>query len=172
MLSEYQQKLNRIKLGQEPKTTGPKPKKPIAKKSAKKLEQEKAEKKERGGESTNLQKWYEKIMQNEPGKCWETDVNINRMDKLGWHGSVAHILGKRDFPSVATHPQNYMILCMWNGSHGNYDSSWERAATMKVWKYALNIIINVLLPLLPPEEKRKLPDVILQEIDPLKKSLQ
>lgn len=168
----YSERYKLIKLGQLPKEAIAKARKPIAKKSAKKILEEKEAKNERGGEDTDLQKFYARIMQNEPGKCWETGEKINKQDKMGWHGSVAHILSKRDFPSVATHPQNYMILSMWNGSHANYDSSWERAATMKVWPYALKIIITVLLPLLPPEEKRKLPDVVLQEIDPLKKKIQ
>lgn len=167
-LSEYQQKLNRIKLGQEPKS-GPKPKRPIPKVSKKRAAEIQAAKEVGGDGKSDLVKWYEKIMQNEPGKCWETNERINKQDKLGWHGSIAHILCKKNFPSVATHPQNYMILSMWNGSHANYDSSWERAASMKVWPYALKIIITVLLPLLPSEEKRHLPDVVLQEIDPQKK---
>jgi len=168
-LSEYQKQLSLIRQGLAPKTTGKKPPKPIAKKSAKKIQEEKEEKKQRNGEDSDLVKWYAKIMQEEPGKCWETGEKIDKKDKMGWHGSIAHILSKKDYPSVKTHPLNYMILKMWGGTHGQYDASWEKAAKMKVWPYALKIIVNTLYPLLTPEEKRKLPDVILQEIDPLKK---
>jgi hypothetical protein len=143
--------------------------KPIAKVSVKKAKQIAEEKKELKGDKTDLHKWYTKIMESEEPKCWETGERLNKADKLGWHGSVAHILCKSLYPSVATHPQNYMILSMWNGSHANYDSSWEKAAKMKVWPYALKIILTVLVPLLTPEEKRKLPEIIVQEIDPLKK---
>lgn len=138
----------------------------IPKKSAKKIAQDKAIK-ETGKlmEDTELQKWYAKIMQDEQGKCWETGVTINKQDKLGWHGSIAHILDKANYPSVKTHPLNYMILSMWGGTHGQYDSSWEHASKMKVWSYAIKII-NLLYPLLKPEEKRRLPDVIIQEINP------
>jgi hypothetical protein len=163
---------NLIKLGLAPKTTGPKPKKPMKRVSDKKRKEDVEAKEARGGEATDQQKWYEKIMQSEEPKCWETGDRLNKQDKLGWHGSVAHCLPKSLFPSVATHPMNYMILSMWNGSHANYDRSWESAAKMKVWKYALKIIITVLLPCLTPEEKRKLPEVVLQEIDPLKKKIQ
>lgn len=147
-----------------------KPKKPktyvIPKKSAKKIAQEKREKESRiPDEDTELQKWYAKIMQEEEGKCWETGQKINKQDKLGWHGSIAHVLDKANYPSVKTHPLNYMILSMWGGTHGQYDSSWENASKMKVWSYAIKVI-NLLYPLLKQEEKRRLPDVIIQEIKP------
>jgi len=158
----YRQRLLMQKNGLLPKT-GPKPKKPIAKVS-KKRAKENAEAK--GGGETELQKWYAKIMDSETAKCWETGEKLNKADKLGWHGSVAHCLPKSLFPSVATHPQNYMILSMWNGIHAQYDSSWERAAKMKIWPYALKIITTVLYPLLTSEERRKLPDIIIQEIPP------
>lgn len=137
----------------------------IPKKSAKRLAKEGAEKDVRGEDDTDLQKWYAKIMQDEPGKCWETGELIDKRDKMGWHGSIAHCLPKSDYPSVRTHPQNYMILKMWGGTHGQYDASWEKAAKMRIWPYACKIF-NLLYPLLSAEEKRKLPDVIIQEIKP------
>lgn len=140
--------------------------KPIAKKSKKTIAREKAEREQRNGGCTELQKWYDAIMEKEEGKCWETGERINKQDRLGWHGSIAHILPKDLYPSVSTHPLNYMILKMWGGTHGQYDSSWEAASKMKVWPYALKIIKTVLAPLLTPEEKRKLPDLIIQELPP------
>lgn len=160
----------------------------IPKKSQKKIAEEKAEKEERSPDGTELQKWYAGIMEREEGRCWETGENIDKrnreqvemdypnltgkevkdkadMIRFGWHGSVAHCLPKSDFPSVATNPLNYMILKMWGGTHGQYDSSWENASKMKVWKHCCKIF-NILYPLLTPEEKRKLPDVIIQEIKP------
>ncbi len=137
---------------------------PISKKKAALLE---AEKGLRNGEDTELQKWYANIMQSEPGKCWETGEPINKQDKMGWHGSIAHVLCKEHYPSVKVHPLNYMILKMWGGTHGQYDSSWENASKMRIWPYALKII-NILYPLLTQEEKRKLPEVIIQEINPEK----
>lgn len=142
-----------------------KERKPIAKKSAKKIAEEKAVKVE--WEDTELQKWYAAIMEREEGRCWETGERINKEDKFGWQGSIAHVLPKSLFPSVATHPLNYMILKMWGGTHGNYDASWERAAKMKVWPHAVKII-NILYPLLTPEEKARVRniEVIAQEIKP------
>src|SRR5580692_3115613 len=137
----------------------------LPKKSKKKLALEGLEKNIEGNEPSEQTKWYEKIMKHETPVCWETNDRIDIRDKKGWQGSIAHVLPKSLFPSVATHPMNYMILKMWGGTHGQYDSSWENASKMKIWPYACGIF-NVLYPLLTAEEKRKLPDIILQEIKP------
>jgi len=137
----------------------------VSPKRAAKIKQMKEQGTDGQKEETELQKWYAKIMQDEPGICWETGERIDKKDKLGWHGSVAHILSKSDYPSVRTHSLNYMILKMWGGIHGQYDASWEKAAKMKIWPYAIKII-RILYPLLTQEEKRKLPDSVLQEINP------
>lgn len=116
-------------------------------------------------EETKLQKWYSEIMEKEVARCWETGEPINKQDKKAWHGSIAHVLPKGDYPSVATHPLNYMILKMWGGAHGQYDASWEKAAKMKVWPHACKIF-NILYPLLSREEKSRLPEIIIQELKP------
>lgn len=130
-----------------------------------KLDEQAAIKKETGNTETELQKWYAEIMAKETPRCWETGEWIDTKDTMGWHGSVAHVLDKHNFPSVKTHPQNYMILKMWGGTHGQYDASWEKAAKMKVWPYAVKVF-NILYPLLTTEEKAKLPDIVIQEIKP------
>lgn len=164
----YFERMKLIKLGLLPKEAVKKTPKPIPKKSKKRIAEDKEKKNSVGGGDSDLVKWYAKIMQEEPGKCWETGELIDKKDKMGWHGSIAHILPKEHFPSVKTHPLNYMILKMWGGTHSTYDSSWEQAAKMKIWPYSLKIIIHDLYPLLTAEERRKLPEVVKQEINPLK----
>lgn len=132
--------------------------KPISDKRAAKL---KAEKASRGTSPTPLQKWYAAIMAKEDGVCWETGEAINKQDKKGWHGSIAHVLPKEHFPSVATHPDNYLILSMWNGSHSNYDSSWSKASKMKIWPEAVDRFLKI-YPSIAREERKKLPEVFLK----------
>lgn len=145
----------------------------VSKRRAEKLAEQN---KDSDKEETELQKWYDVIMKSELNKCWETGEWIEKYEKKeheddelkfakGWHGSIAHCLPKSLFPSVKTHPRNYMILKMWGGTHGQYDSNWENASKMKVWPYACKIF-NILYPLLTREEKSKLPDIIIQEIKP------
>lgn len=142
----------------------PKPKKThyLNKVSKKKKESMALEREQRNGEKTELEKWYAKIMHKERAVCWESGERINK-DSVGWHGSIAHILPKKTFPSVKTHPLNYLILSMWNGSHANFDYSWQKASSMKVWKRAVERFIMI-EPSLTPAERSKLPDILLKHI--------
>lgn len=160
---KYQEKLLMIKNGLLKKETAAKERKPIPKISKKRLKENIIKKELLQQGETELQKWYIDIMKKEKPICWETGELINTNDELGWIGSIAHILPKKQYKSVATHPLNYMILKMWGGTHSMYDSSWEKASKMKVWSYACKIF-NTLYPLLTNEEKAKLPDIIRKEI--------
>jgi hypothetical protein len=178
MSDEKKYNLWEIRNGFAKKTTGAKPRKPIPKISVKQLAKNKTAKTNLNGDDTELQKWYQKIMSSEKNQCWETGEWIDKYEdiivdgeiigtkfSMGWHGSIAHVLPKGLFYSVSTHPLNYMVLKMYGGTHGQYDSNWQNASKMKVWKHACKIF-NILYPLLTQEEKSKLPDIVIQEIDP------
>lgn len=49
--------------------------------------------------------------------------------------NIAHILPKQIFKSVETNNNNFLYLCL--ECHGNFDSSWKKAATMFCWSKAL-----------------------------------
>lgn len=139
----------------------------VSPKRAAKIAEQKAIREETGNTETELQQWYAEIMAKETPRCWETNEWIDVKDTKGWHGSIAHILDKKNYPSVKTHPLNYMILKMWGGTHGQFDSSWENASKMKIWPHAVKII-NLLYPLLKKEEKARIHtnEVIMQELKP------
>lgn len=86
----------------------------------------------------------------------------------GYRIATAHVLPKRKeygFPSVAANPINRLFLADSCGHHTMYDSSWEKAATMKVWPMAVEIF-KKLYPLIPASERKNIPEVFLQEIEP------
>lgn len=86
----------------------------------------------------------------------------------GYRIATAHVLPKRKeygFPSVSSNPINKLILADSCGHHSMYDSSWEKAATMKVWPLAIEIF-KKLYPLIAAAEKKNIPEVLLQELEP------
>lgn len=167
---------NRIKLGLEKKTTGPKPKKPIARKSEKKLAEEK-EQKDNAGDS-GLDKYFDYHMTNGFPKCENCGMVAEWLleEKYAhvWRGCQAHVLRKKDniggFPSVATNLTNHLVLfpgfgkylC---GCHDLFDSSYEAMAKMAIFPKAIDII-NQLYPFIKAEERKYLPEIITQEIKP------
>lgn len=147
--------------------------------SEKKLAELAEAKKVVSGES--LDDWFEKGMKEYPPICMECGMNahwlfeltedIKKAEayKLMWRASQAHILPKKKkygFPSIATNPDNRIILFpSWGGHlcgcHGFYDSNWYNASTMKIWPKVIEIVTVKLYPVLTIEEKKRIPEIFL-----------
>lgn len=107
----------------------------------------------------DLVEWYAKKIKSCDWICCECGKSCYSSNKDYQFAAQAHILPKSLFPSVATHEQNYMCLGPACGCHGKYDSNWDNASKMKVWPEALSTMFT-LIPLLPVQEYRKLPDIV------------
>lgn len=96
-----------------------------------------SENKELVENKTELNKWFEyvgTVIKANPN-CWNCGEWIP--DKYYRHAS-AHIFPKALFPSVATHPINFLILGAGCGCHHEFDSSIEKACKMQVWKKSVS----------------------------------
>jgi len=121
----------------------------ISKKSAKKLKQEKEERELQKINGDTKEQWYEDRMKENLPVCMNCGMEANWLlqpeyEKI-WRACQAHILPKRQtqFPSVAEHPLNHLVLFpVWGGHlcgcHDEFDSSWFQATTMKVWETAFH----------------------------------
>lgn len=160
MLTEYLQNRQAIKLGIKARPEKPAPK-PIAKQSAKKKAELKAEKPQRDEQLA----WYQQKVEHMDGICMECGEPINKDIFTFAIMTVAHVLPKREnqFPSVATHEENSLELCVTNGCHDRYDRSWEDAAQMKIWPLAVEKVVKM-FPRISVSERMHLPDVLRQEI--------
>ena len=155
----------------------------IPKKSAKKLKQEAEEKdllkeaKELGkgtGISAQEQWFKDRMAESEP-VCMECGfradwLKLPEYEKI-WRACQAHILPKRkgQFPSVATHPLNHLVLFpSWGGHlcghHGEYDSSWYNATTMKIWPTAVERFKRFEASIAPAERKN-IPEQLLNALN-------
>ena len=84
-----------------------------------------------------------------------------------WKSCQAHLLPKRHFKSLQTHPLNGMVLGSgYSGlchCHDDYDSSWEKAAKMPIWEEVVRRFL-IMYPLIPQEEYQFIPPQLLQEL--------
>lgn len=158
----YRQKLALIRQGLAPKTTGPKPRKALRPKSLKKQAEEKEAKE--AGTDTALDKWFEDKMTNSLRKCENCGKSLAHYNDSDWRGSQHHVLEKALYLSVSSHPTNHLVLGKWC-CHHVWHVSWEKASQMAIFPKALDII-KILYPFLPQEEKKKLPDIVIQELSP------
>lgn len=153
-MSNFRQQLSDIRNGLAAKTTGPKPKKPIAKVSVKKQAEVEADKAARNGDETVKQKWFAeqrpRLADYCGCGCGQRTMKVND-EKFCF--SVAHVLAQRLFPSVQFHPENWVSRA-WS-CHTNMDNrSMDRWPTYRDWPEICRKF-RLLEPLLTDQERGK-----------------
>lgn len=131
----------------------------IPKKSAKKIAQEK------GYEDNGIWEWFADRRKEMTGRCWHCNNKTMKEDDEKYHFSIAHILPKSLFPSVATHPFNFVELCFWgNNCHGNMDNKILDISDMNCWAQIVQRVA-IMYPLISKDERRRIPQVLLDYIE-------
>lgn len=91
------------------------------------------------------------------GKCLFCGAKTMKDDDEKFHFSIAHLLPKSIFKSVATHEDNWIELCFWgNDCHGNFDRgmiTWDFIRDSKEWGIIREKLLQV-LPLVAEEERK------------------
>lgn len=81
-----------------------------------------------------------------------------------FHYSVCHVLSKSAFPSVATHPDNWIELCYYgNSCHKNWDDGHISTTDLNCFGIVIDKIVKM-YPSISPEERRKIPAQILEYV--------
>jgi len=123
-----------------------------------------------------LSQWFKERMDSLPVRCENCKTTNNwlevhkeeKIGKLKWRSCQAHLLPKRHFRSLQTHPLNGMVLGSgYSGlchCHDNYDASWEKASKMYIWDEVVRRF-KIMYPLITEEEHRFIPPQLLQEIN-------
>lgn len=118
---------------------------------------------------TGLILWFKvKMDLNEP-RCAECNAYKPSLKQWpqGWKSCQAHLLPKKNFKSISTHPLNCLVL----GSgfsglchhHDMYDSSWETASKMKIWPEVVRSF-KILYPLITTSEHKFIPKQLLDTL--------
>jgi hypothetical protein len=142
----------------------PKVKKPIAKKSAKKLAQESEEKKGKKDPTASKERWFQERRSEMTGFCKNCGKPSHKNSHEYFRYSIAHILAKRKsmFPSVATHPENWIELCQ--NCHQNLDNCMIDLIDLACWNEVV-VKFQKIYPSIDHGEKKRIPDVLLQYLN-------
>lgn len=125
----YSDRLRLIKLGLLPKEAVAKKKQPIKKVSDKKKAELEAEKKERGGEDSKLDKFFENMRKKMVGVCQcGCARKSSKFENDYYRASISHIFPKSIFKSIATNELNWVERNFWDGCHSNMDNR-----SMELW---------------------------------------
>lgn len=113
-----------------------------------------------------LERWFEDRRKDLVGVCANCGRKSSKNDDKWYKASVAHILPKRLFKSVATHPANYLELCFWGeGScHTNLDNNMLDLIDLNCFDTVIQRFVEM-YPSIDQKERRYIPDVLLQYIE-------
>lgn len=129
--------------------------KPVSDKKAK----QQAESKKAGDSDAVYQFFLEQrpLMKN---KCLFCGAPTEKKNDDTFHFSIAHLIAKSVFPSVATHQDNWIELCYYEGScHHQFDNAritWEMIYDSAEWPIIKDKLLRVLPAVAPQERSQKL----------------
>lgn len=113
----------------------------------------------------DLKRWFEDRRKELTGRCAHCGGRSCKDSDQYWKFSVAHILPKNIFKSVATHPLNYIELCFFNNScHTNFDNKTLDIMDLNCFDTVIKRFVSI-YPDIIPKERRYIPDVLLQYVE-------
>jgi hypothetical protein len=129
-----------------------------------------------------LQRWFDERRKEFTGKCkhcggrsfieavqreGEDDVAFSGRKKNHdryYKHCIAHILPKKLFKSVATHPLNWIELCFWNNScHTNFDNFALDITELNCFDEVIEKFIAI-YPDIDKKERRLIPEALRQYV--------
>jgi len=131
----------------------------IPKKSAKTIAREK--------DATNDDQleWFKARRKEMKGSCKHCGSKTTKDDDTKYHYSIAHILPKAYFPSVATHKDNWIELCFYNRScHTNLDNGALDLMDMNCFDEIITKFVSM-YPSIAKEERRRIPAILLEYLN-------
>jgi hypothetical protein len=115
-----------------------------------------------------LGRWFLDRKMEMTGRCMHCNGDtmiLNKEADAKFHWSVSHLFDKASFPSIATHPANWLELCYYSPScHKNYDDKIIPITELNCFD-AVVTKFCILYPLMTREEKRRVPSVLLTYLD-------
>ena len=112
-----------------------------------------------------LGKWFMERRKDMSGICMHCSGKTMKDDDAKFHYSICHLFEKSHFPSIATHPENFIELCYYNRScHKNFDDKTLPILSLNCFDEVVRKFC-ILYPLMTKEEKRRVPVVLLPYLE-------
>lgn len=114
--------------------------------------------------TNELQRWFEQRHKEMTGRCKHCN-GATQKGKSNYKNSIAHILPKAYFPSVATNEYNWIELCFYGKScHTNMDNKMLDLIEMNCWDEIITKFC-IMYPSIALAERKRIPQVLLQYIE-------
>jgi len=135
----------------------------IPKKSKKKLQQEAEDRIAKKDPAAAKERWFQERRLEMTGRCANCGKPSCKNDDEYFRFSIAHILAKAYFKSVATNENNWIELCFWgeNSCHSQMDNNMLDMIQMACWNQIV-VKFQLMYPFIDQKEKRRIPYILLQ----------
>lgn len=135
----------------------------VSPKRAAKIKEERAQRKAAGG--NELDRWFIARRKGMTGICQHCGGKSTKDDDKYFKFSICHILPKRIFKSVATHPDNWIELCYFGDScHTNMDNATLDLIDMNCFDTIIERFVKI-YPHIAPSERKYIPDILILKIE-------
>jgi len=115
-----------------------------------------------GGE---LERWFLDRRKEMTGFCKHCGGQTTRDNDEFYKCSIAHILPKAYFKSVATNEHNWIELCFWNNScHTNLDNKMLDLIDLNCFDLVIERFAKM-YPSIAKEERRRIPKVLMEYLE-------
>ena len=112
-----------------------------------------------------LDRWFKERRKEMTGACQHCGGKSCRDNDQYYKFSIAHLLPKSFFKSISTHPDNWIELCHFGKScHTNLDNHMIDLMELNCFDTVIEKFVRM-YPSIAPEEKRRIPQVLLQYIE-------
>ena len=116
-----------------------------------------------GSDFKVLDKWFKEKEKDLTGVCQHCGGKTQKGQK-NYKCSVAHILPKAYFKSVATHPDNFLELCFYgNSCHTNFDNNMIDIMELNCFDDVIKKFTRM-YPDIALEERRRIPGLLLEYV--------
>jgi hypothetical protein len=136
----------------------------IPKVSEKKSKQMAEERKAKANGTDALSNWFNERHKKMSGTCKHCGGKTQK-EADNFKCSIAHILPKAYFPSVAAHPDNWIELCFYgNSCHTNFDNNILDITELNCFDEVIEKF-NRIYPSIAKQERKRIPEALLQYLE-------
>lgn len=106
--------------------------------------------------------WFKRQRKYMKGVCEHCGGKTERDNDKTFHFSIAHLLEKSKFKSVATHPENWIELCYYgNSCHTNFDNKMINLIDLNCFDSVIDKFVKI-YPHIAADEKRRIPPILIE----------
>jgi len=109
-----------------------------------------------------LDRWFREVRKRMTGVCENCGGKSCRDNDKEYKRSIAHILPKAYFKSVATHPDNFLELCFYgNSCHTNFDNKMIDLIDLHCFDTVIQKFTKM-YPFIAKDELRRVPPILIE----------